>query len=204
MLTMTLSVQLVFLIPFLQEVHSKKGKILMRNLISMITLTLLLSLYTTTVFAGQNDDLCGPLKSPEYTKGLYGLCNAYWNASENGRDAILINYRERMNPGDLDMPGLEPEGPSCPCLDALAALNDYDWGTPVTCVSSEGLDSGIFVNVAGIPTLPNLTTFFDVGTDGVASVCSIFQTPITTIFEEINAEEYDVCLDEWLTRCAGG
>lgn len=175
----------------------------MRKLTSLCVLTLLLSLLTGPAFAGKNEQ-CEILKDPGYTKGLYGLCNAYWNASEKGKEKVLENYQENMNEGDPGMPGLEPEELTCPCLDALAALNDYDWGMSLGCSSFEGIDTGIFFNAAGIPTNPGMVTFFDTGTDGVAFVCAISQSVDTEISLTIDSEEYDVCLSELLTRCAGG
>ena len=81
----------------------------MRKLNLLGLLVLLLTLIAVPVYAGNNNGQCDILKSADYTKGLYGLCNAYWNASEKGKEKVLENYRNKMNEGDPDMPGLEPE-----------------------------------------------------------------------------------------------
>lgn len=77
-----------------------------------------------------NEGVCDALQGG--TGGLYGLCVAYCEAQDldsvaSGRmpnTKILANYRKKMQPGDLDMPCVQP---SCPCW-TDTQLSDIDAG----------------------------------------------------------------------------
>ena len=64
-----------------------------------------------------NEGVCDALQGG--TGGLYGLCVAYCEAQdldtvnkEPPSTKILANYRKKMQPGDIDMPCVNP---TCPC-----------------------------------------------------------------------------------------
>ena len=66
----------------------------MRKLISLGILALLLSMLASPVLADLED--CKDLKEDGITKGLYGLCIAYWNADNgNSQERILANYNQK-------------------------------------------------------------------------------------------------------------
>ncbi len=81
----------------------------MRKVISLGLLALTFSLFSGQLLAGKIE-ACELIKKDPAYKGLYGLCNAYWNANENARAQILANFEEKAGPGGPGMPGLEPEG----------------------------------------------------------------------------------------------
>ncbi|MEE8342476.1 MAG: hypothetical protein V3R51_01625 [Gammaproteobacteria bacterium] len=65
---------------------------------------------------------CEELKGVNQTKGLYGLCLAFWRADESQQQRFLDKYNAIRD--DLEgppMPGLSDFG--CPCWDHLT-LND--------------------------------------------------------------------------------
>jgi hypothetical protein len=184
----------------------------MRKLISLGLLALLLSVLASPAVAGNVPD-CEYLKDSE-VKGLYGLCIAYHNASdESTKKRVLDNFDKKVKKAGLleplpKMPGLvelpqepdpDPQDVTCPCLDALAAINNRDWGMTVMCTSDSagGHDDGFFVDVED-----HFTTMFSTFTDGVNSSCGILQSPTTNIVLNTSLQEYDVCLTELLTRCA--
>lgn len=85
----------------------------MRKIFTFSFLTAVFVLLSGPALAGKVE-VCEAIKhDPEY-KGLYGLCNAYWNADEEGREAILRNFEKKAGPDGPSMPGLEPEA-ACPC-----------------------------------------------------------------------------------------
>jgi len=176
----------------------------MRKLISMSVMALLLSVMASTAIAGNVED-CEILKDGDYSKGLYGLCIAWHNAgNDNARGRILANYdKKATGPNDPPLPGSVPSGPSCPCLDALAGLNDYDWGVSTTgCFNDGGYDFSFFVN--NPPDAPsfNFTTLFATDSDGETAYCAIQQSPDTNIMLNTTMLEYDECLRVLLERCS--
>jgi hypothetical protein len=119
----------------------------MRKLISLGILALLLSMLASPVLADLDD--CEDLKEDGITKGLYGLCIAYWNA-DNGRsqERILINYNKKKGPDDPPLlPDLK-EPVFCPCwtVDSLIALTN-DLSTDF-CDTGE-LSDLVFASYAG-------------------------------------------------------
>jgi hypothetical protein len=114
----------------------KKGSKTMRKLISLGLLTLLLSVFAGPVMAGGAEDCDKELLDGDYTKGLYGLCIAYWSGNAD-KTKFLEKYNSRMKAGEGDptMPGMD-EGvdlDSCPCwtFDNLAAAKGFD--DPAIC-----------------------------------------------------------------------
>lgn len=91
----------------------------MRKLITSSVLFMLFSMLSGTVFAGKVP-VCEDIKHDPAYKGLYGLCNAYWNADEDAQLVILEQYRRKAGEDGPDMPGLEPDDEVitelvCPC-----------------------------------------------------------------------------------------
>jgi len=87
----------------------------MRKQITGGLLALSLSFLTSSVFAG-TVQVCEDIKNDPDYKGLYGLCNAYWNETDEAlRTDILEAFKVKAGPGGPSMPGLEEA--SCPCWD---------------------------------------------------------------------------------------
>ena len=78
----------------------------MRKLLTSIVLFMLFSMFSGAAFAGKIA-VCEDIKNDPAYKGLYGLCNAYWNAdSEQARASILEAFNKKGEPLGLTMPGL--------------------------------------------------------------------------------------------------
>lgn len=120
----------------------------MRNLITLCILALLLSVMADSSYAAVED--CEELKGVNQTKGLYGLCLAFWRADESQQQRFLDKYNAIRD--DLEgppMPGLSPglSDFGCPCWDHLT-LNDVILDDPV-CINFPGLDIASFDDGAG-------------------------------------------------------
>jgi hypothetical protein len=92
----------------------------MRKIISLGLFALMLSIFSSQVFAGKVA-VCEHQKDQLKSLGLYGLCNAYWNADEDkSQEGILNNYNMRaLELGGPPMPGLS----ECPCWSADELLD---------------------------------------------------------------------------------
>ena len=88
----------------------------MRKIILSAVILMLFGMFSGSVLAGKVE-VCEEIKKDPAYKGLYGLCNAYWNADEKGQEKILQNWEKKAGPDGPPMPGLEPEV-SCPCWNA--------------------------------------------------------------------------------------
>jgi hypothetical protein len=95
----------------------------MRKIISLGLFALILSIFSSQVFAGKVP-FCEVEKDELKSKGLYGLCNAYWNNvdDENASAQILANFVKKAGTtlDDPRMPGWKPDGlveVTCPCWD---------------------------------------------------------------------------------------
>lgn len=99
----------------------------MRKIFASFIVFMLLSMFSSAVFAGQID-VCEDIKNDPAYKGLYGLCNAYWNAdSDEARESILKAFKKKADPLGLTMPGLVSM--DCPCWtgltdDEICAMGD--------------------------------------------------------------------------------
>jgi len=147
----------------------------MRKVVSLGLCALIFLTFTGIVVAGSVDD-CDILKKKnvvppaEYVPGLYGLCVAWYNASENGdENAILrIEARYAAKSGGDSIPGSGGSNPDvdppfeCLCWAELTESTLCDLGTPVvnTLVSVgepgsefEDVYEGvvIFINSDGLP-----------------------------------------------------
>jgi hypothetical protein len=114
----------------------------MRKLISLGLLALLFSVLASPVVADVED--CVSLKGTA-SKGLYGLCVAYWNAgNDNARDRILDNFEKKAGP-DVGMPGLKRQKVTCPCWEDEALLLNAACNHSLTnSVTGEGVEVAQF------------------------------------------------------------
>ena len=125
----------------------------MRKIISLGLFALMLSMFSSQVFAGKIA-VCEDIKNDPAYKGLYGLCNAYWNADDAVAQAkVLANFEKKAgtDSGGPGMPGLITV--VCPCWDMaqVEALSDSasaidDCGTLIN--QSRGTDFD-FLNYVG-------------------------------------------------------
>jgi hypothetical protein len=174
----------------------------MRKLITSSVLFMLFSMLSGTVFAGKIA-VCENIKHDPAYKGLYGLCNAYWNADEDAQPVILEQFRRKAGENGPGMPGLEPGGeeipdPVCPCwpdsqID-IGVTPDY-WSCQVTDTYAwASYDSGLVQ--------------YTLGGDGVNS-CSYlnYLTSELIIYPDLNNpvptdEEMALCAAQLLERIA--
>jgi len=118
----------------------------MRKIISLGLFALILSIFSSQVFAGKVP-YCEKEKDGLKSQGLYGLCNAYWNAdNENVRNQILANFVKKAGTSlkEPGMPGLEPVVPDLPDQEVTCPCWDFD--TLVQVVACSGLPL-VFDNV---------------------------------------------------------
>ena len=111
----------------------------MRKIISLGLFALMLSIFSSQVFAGKVS-YCEKEKDELKSQGLYGLCNAYWNAdNENVRNQILANFVKKAGTSlkEPGMPGLEPVVPDLPDQEVTCPCWDFD--TLVQVVACAGL-----------------------------------------------------------------
>ena len=175
----------------------------MRTFISIV-IVLLFGLFSGSLFAG-NVEACEKIKHVPAYKGLYGLCNAYWNADEEDRPDILRNFEKRA-PAGVTMPGLgEETGPVgetvpivCPCwdydvLEQELACNAYEaayFGYDNTGDNS-GEDWAVFNGPNTIQVFAG-NTFFD---QVAGNECDIVAPAafITESFHAVTGEVEDQC-----------
>ena len=117
----------------------------MRKIISLGLFALMLSIFSNQVFAGKNAVCEDNGKKDELKSlGLYGLCNAYWNAdnagNENAKAKILANFEKNAGTaiGGPGMPGLESlafeQDFFCPCWDTLAEADIAKDSPALLCI----------------------------------------------------------------------
>jgi len=107
-------------------------------------LTLSLFFLSSSAMAGNAGD-CAELKDPEhnhYNPTLFGLCVAWHNADENGRDVIAQKWDKRA---DFPLPGSEITGARsaeqdfyCPCWADVTFDDICAWGEPISLGVEEG------------------------------------------------------------------
>jgi len=173
----------------------------MRKFITLFMTLALLGLFSGSLFAGKVD-VCEDIKFNPAYKGLYGLCNAYWNADERSRARILENFYKKAGPDGPGMPGLdepEPE-PVCPCW----AEGQIDLGATPDA-------NGCFVAADFLTASYDLGTIqYEVGGLGVNSCqySNFLVEPaefavFSPWFENgLSAEELEVCSRELMDRLA--
>jgi len=128
----------------------------MNKLVSLGLLALSFGVFSGSVLAG-NVGVCEELKGG--TPGLYGLCIAYGNATdEQSRVSIRKNYAKKWQPGDKTLEELFTESVplGCTCwagVDLMNANKVTVSGTelqlePAQCNTGSGLESAQFVFVS--------------------------------------------------------
>ena len=122
----------------------------MRKLVSLGLFALMFSIFSSQVFAGKIA-VCEKIKGDPAYKGLYGLCNAYWNAkSEDAREEILANFEKKAGT-DPDAPGMPGLGPDpdffCPCWTEVSFNDVCSLGG--TTVAIYGGDFGLAMYKGG-------------------------------------------------------
>ncbi len=127
----------------------------MRNIVSAFVCVLILCLISGPVYAGA-DAVCEPLKGDKNSKGLYGLCVAYYNAgNDNARARIRENYI-RKSGGD-DVPGLKPEPDpnpeaECPCWGEVELLEASCNHSLTFSADDRAVFDNNFINFFNFPT----------------------------------------------------
>jgi hypothetical protein len=162
----------------------------MRKIISLGLLALSLGFFSSSLLAGNVED-CEQLKDPSISPGLYGLCIAYWNAdSENARERILGNYEKKATgPLDPAMPGLNNNGPVCPCW--LNGELDLA-GTSFACEVSEGYTHAEFdLGVLQYTASSSFCLFSNFGSD-----------PTVFNYLQTTPEESEACIDDMIDLIA--
>jgi hypothetical protein len=165
---------------------------------------MLFSMFSGAALAGKVA-VCEEIKHDPAYKGLYGLCNAYWNASnEDARLRILENFYKKA-PKGIDMPSpFDPKTKTvvCPCwaegqID-IGAVPDpmgcqvtetfavalYDGGAIQYILGDQGPNSCGFINFMADP--PDFLMLPDAFTEAPAP----------------SVEEMEVCAAELLARIA--
>ena len=131
----------------------------MRKLLASFVLFMLFSMGSGSAFAGQVD-VCEDIKHDPAYKGLYGLCNAYWNAdSEQARESILKAFKKKADPLGLTMPGLDSF--ACPCWSNLTKEDICEMGDAL--LISDGVDGFLILSVPDSSVSNWLTAFSSLG-----------------------------------------
>jgi len=105
----------------------------MRKLIKLGVLAILLSWVASPVLASVEE--CEKLKDDNYTKGLHGLCVAYWSTTKSDiRDKILQKYNDKAGPNE-GMPGLNEV--FCPCWTLTELSDAINKAVPEKCGTTE-------------------------------------------------------------------
>jgi hypothetical protein len=168
-------------------------------------------LFTFSFFSGplsadsphNGDTACDVLQGG--TPGLFGLCNAFHrqNCDEEDPDdlprscdRILNNYRDTAQPGDPDMPGLEPPV-ECPCwsegdLSVVGALIDSGMTSPSSCLSSlvfGATDSALYSGLVS-PQFTHISFFI-----GGPGICQSLGGS-GSVFSFTTAEEAAACTSQ--------
>jgi len=116
----------------------------MLKLISLGAAAILLAALTPSLHADAADGMCDILKDKQYTRGLYGICVAYWSGDAD-KSKLEDKYYARRQDGDPEfLPGTGPsiEEPDpvediCPCWNA-EELAELTYGTePGACGTSQ-------------------------------------------------------------------
>jgi len=161
-----------------------------------------------------NEGVCDELLGG--TPGLYGLCVAYCEAQDlNEVDfndpasllkavpnrKILENYRKKIQPGDPDMPCVQPP-PSCPCWTEEMIARTNDPNTSGQCIVNDSQTAVVDFDGFGGTALFLLLEF------GETTICGFQINNNHVLFEEpsfgavITAEEGEDCRESVLAAAA--
>lgn len=154
----------------------------MRNVFLLGLLALTLSVVSTTANAAKIE-VCEQIKNDPAYKGLYGLCNAYWNETdEQVRADILAAFQAKAGPDGPSMPGLDEA--FCPCwdqayLDATIEAGLVGtfcivdvYGTEFDLAAYQGSGSDLFLLAGYLPPDPKYPI------DGTGCVVGAFAYPL--------------------------
>lgn len=153
----------------------------MRNVFLLGLLALTFSIFSTTANAGKVE-VCEAIKNDPAYQGLYGLCNAYWNETdEQARADILAAFQAKAGPDGPSMPGLDEA--FCPCWDQ--AYLDATVGAGLDGILCEidtagtGTDLAVYIADYDNDLLLYLEAGYLVGSgiDGTACVVGAFVYP---------------------------
>lgn len=180
------------------------------------------------------ETVCDPLQIRNGgTPGLYGLCVAYceaqdcgtsleckeenpgdaWGAHSCGCSDVLTNYNDKKEPGDPDMPCIEPE--ECPCFDAEFLATEIS--TIGACVDgSTPTRDQTLVNgsdAEGCLGIGQTFTNYDAEGNPRAVVCQaldkdrdtstgVCTTTLNTLQSGLTAGEFEACQALVRARCA--
>lgn len=119
----------------------------MRKIVLLGLLALSLGFTSPAVLAGNQDELCGFLKDKGgefYVPGLYGLCTAFQNESDELAKLDILDAFYAKAPEGLDMPGYTPdtvlEPVTCPCWDFDTLFDDLACTSPTFAKTGQILD----------------------------------------------------------------
>jgi hypothetical protein len=160
----------------------------MRNVFLLGLLALTFSVFSTTANAGKVE-VCEAIKNDPAYQGLYGLCNAYWNETdEQARADILAAFQAKAGPDGPSMPGLDEA--FCPCWDQAyldATVTEGLIGA-ICEIDADGTGSDLAVYLDDPKAEgynPNIQLWleagildYDTGIDGTACLVSAFVFPL--------------------------
>jgi hypothetical protein len=163
----------------------------MRKIISLGLFALILSIFSSQVFAGKVS-FCEDKKDELKSYGLYGLCNAYWNADdENDKGQILANFVKKAGTS-LDAPGMPGlTTADCPCWEDDSGRLEVAVN-PSACQLIEGyVHVGYNENSAQYTVFPPTTKY------AASCMYSNFGV-VSSGFEymDLNFEEYELCTND--------
>lgn len=174
----------------------------MRKIITYSVFFMLFSMFSGPVLAGKVE-VCEEIKDDPVYKGLYGLCNAYWNAEEEDREDILRNFNKKAGPEGPTMPGIddpvldpvgapEPQTLACPC-----------WPNAEIDLGVDGLECQVQETFA-IAVYDGGAIQYAIGGLGTAYSCEYYNFMTGAIDGNVNLtpEELDVCAQDLLQRIA--
>jgi len=177
----------------------------MRKTVILGLFALILSVFSSLAIAG-TVVVCEEQKDELKSMGLYGLCNAYWNAdNESARAQILANFEEKAGTADggPGMPGLNPPAMSCPCWVGVELDEIDDYMETAFCILNDSTgDSaffGIYNNSSGDQFYNYNVTVVD---DRVVESCIHLADYTTDAGDEITKDVSISGLEEMGAQCA--
>jgi hypothetical protein len=181
----------------------------MRKFYSTAVLAILLSVLSSPVIAAVED--CEVLKGDGGTRGLYGMCVAYWNAEANqnkngsqlrssgGNNRFLDRYNEiRDRVGGPEMPGLTQTPVfDCPCWDEKFLADITFESIPEAC-GENTISFGSDISAShDIAIFDNFSLQLMAGTPfpGLPTSCSVKLTGLPEIFNETTENQTEDCTE---------
>lgn len=197
----------------------------MKVFVQFLLLSVLVGFYTVTAFADDltpaAEDVCDYLQGPEFTPGLFGLCNAYCEARDCDEYGLVedqpkscqmlwenfvnnaIGPDDPLEPPCLDEDEPEPDPVLCPCWPG----DDDGDGTPNVMEDAnlplgEGTATSCLLEPpdffsAGVADSSFMVTFILLG-----NVCDFFYAsdpPVTV--NNLDGTQFMACRDDILDLC---